>query len=110
MYHMLSWFDLKDGHTINQFKHDYDSLVTRLLEQDLIVSTGPLGLREPDSNLDTDEERKQRYFSIMSFRDREQSEAAYEEILRSVGPAIEPHNDMMSAVKEPIFLFWRDLD
>ncbi len=110
MYHMLSWFDLKDGHTIDQFKRDYDQLVMRLLDQDLLVSTGPLGLREPESNLDTDEERKQRYFSIMSFRDREQSEAAYDEILRNIGPAIEPHNKVMSAVKEPIFLFWRDLD
>jgi hypothetical protein len=110
MYHMLSWFDLNEGHTIEQFKQDYRTLVARLSKQDLVVSTSPLGLREPQSNLDTDTDRKQRYFAIMSFRDRDQSEAAYEEILRNIGPAIQPHNHVVSAVREPIFLFWRDLD
>ena len=110
MYHMLSWFDLKEGYTLEQFKEDYQELVQRLRDQDLVVSTGPIGQRDSTSNLDTDNERQQSYFALMSFRDKKQSEAAYEEILRHSGPAIEPHEGVISAVKDPVFLFWGDLD
>ena len=109
MHHMLSWFDLKEGHRIEDFQRDYQELVERLREKDLVVSTGPLGERDSNSCLDTDNERNQRFFAILSFRDKEQSEAAYEEIMGNSGPSIAPHNAIINGVENPVFLFWEDL-
>ena len=76
MFHMLTCFDLKPEHTLEEFQQSLEDYSSFMQEQGLGVGHSPIGLRQSDSILDTDEEREQKYFMLMHFRDREQSDNA----------------------------------
>ena len=76
MFHMLTCFDLKPNHSIEEFQKSLAYYTAHMHELDLVESHSPIGLRQSDTILDTDDERKQKYFMIMHFRDREQSDNA----------------------------------
>jgi len=109
MFHMLSCFDLKSGEDIAVFQSGYMTFVEAMKNIDLVETTGPIGSRQSDTPMDTDDERKQEYFVVMSFRDREQADAAYAHILKHVRPADAAHDKVYSRVINPAFICWQDL-
>jgi hypothetical protein len=109
MFHMLSCFDLKPGEDIETFRKVYDDFAAFMKSIDLIADSGPVGRRQSDTPMDTDEERNHEYFAIMSFRDRAQVDAAYAYIKEHVEPGESSHNGVYERVENPVFICWQDL-
>jgi len=61
---------------------------------DLVHSNSPVGLRQSDIILDTDDKRKQKYFMLMHFKDREQSDKALTYINSHQEPAESIHKSV----------------
>ena len=109
MSHMLSCFNLKSGEDIDAFRRAYDDFATYMKSVDLIVDNGPVGERQDDTPMDTDDERDHRYFAVMSFRDRPQVDAAYAYIMTHAEPGESSHNGVYLRVEDPVFICWQDL-
>ncbi len=109
MFHMLSCFDLKPGEDIGAFRSAYMNFVAYMKSVDLVESSGPIGRRESDTPMDTDDERDHEYFAVMSFRDRTQVDTAYAYIMKHVEPGETSHNNVFEKVQNPVFICWQDL-
>lgn len=109
MFHMLSCFDLKPDEDIASFQSSYMTFVEAMKGIDLVETTGPIGNRRSETPMDTDDEREHEYFVVMSFRDREQADAAYAHILKHAGPADAAHDEVYTRVLNPVFICWQDL-
>jgi hypothetical protein len=110
MFHMLVCFNLKPGNTIEQFSSALVNFADHLRGIDLAQTVGPVGLRQSDTPLDTDRERAHKYFVIMSFRDRQQSDDAYKYLKQHADPGESIHREVYSRASEPIFICWQDMD
>ena len=108
MFHMHTYFHLKDGVTLERFRDRWDAFLAHLISQDLVVRADPIAARRTDTGLDTDEERSHSYFVIMSFRDRAQSEAAWAVIEPRSQPTESFHRRVFALVDDPIFSCWED--
>jgi len=100
---MLTCFDLKPKHSIKEFQKSLAYYTAHMHELDLVESHSPVGLRQSDTILDTDDERKQKYFMIMHFRDREQSDNAVAYIKNLEEPAKSLHTNAYSKTQKPYF-------
>ena len=109
MFHMLSCFNLQPGEDIETFRSNYIAFVDEMKQIDLVESTGPIGHRQSDTPMDTDDERDHEYFVLMSFRDREQVDAAYAHIEKHFGPSDAAHDNVYPKVLNPVFICWQDL-
>ena len=109
MFHMLSCFDLKPGEDIETFRNAYDEFADFMKSVDLVADSGPVGRRQSDTPMDTDDERNHEYFAIMSFRDRAQVDAAYAYIKKHLEPGESSHNAVYKKVENPVFICWQDL-
>lgn len=109
MFHMLSCFNLRPGEDIATFAAAYTSFVDEMRALDLVDSTGPIGQRQNDTPMDTDDERNHAYFVVMSFRDRAQVDAAYAHIEQHFGPSDRAHDEVHTRVADPVFICWQDL-
>ena len=107
---MLTCFDLKPKHSIEEFKKSLAHYTTHMRKLDLVEGHSSIGLRQSDSILDTDDERKQKYFMIMHFRDREQSDKAVAYIKNFEEPAKSLHTNAYSKTKNLIFISWEDIE
>ena len=94
MFHMLCCFDLKPGFQLEEFREAFADFTLHLQDQNLVETSSPIGIRQSDTILDTDTERAHQYFSIMSFRDRIQADAAVEFI--PTAPDIDPFDGVKS--------------
>jgi hypothetical protein len=110
MFHMLSCFNLKPGQDIATFANAYAEFVAAMKAIDLVVATGPIGQRQDDTPMDTDDERNHEYFVVMTFRDRAQVDAAYAHIEQHFGPSDAAHDSVYTRVADPVFICWQDLD
>ena len=110
MFHMLSRFNLPPDEDISSFCGRYRAFAEQMQRLDLLVEAGPIGCRQRDTPMDTDAGRDHQYFSIMTFRDRAQVDAAYAHILAHIGPADDAHNHVYTRVADPVFTCWQDLD
>ncbi len=110
MFHLLSCFNLDPEDDIEDFRLEYLEFVAQMRSIDLVESTGPIGRRQNDTKMDTDDERHHEYFVIMSFRDRKQVDAAYAHILAHKEPGESTHRSVYAKVRDPIFICWQDLD
>ena len=108
MIHMLSSFALKPGQERDVFQADYAGFVADLTKAGLIVGAGPLGKRVNDTPMDTDEDRDHSWFSILSFRDRAQLDAAYAYIEDRQNPSTSSHIRMYRRITNAVFLCWED--
>ncbi len=108
MIHMLSAFDLKPDEDLQDFRNSYAAFVKELTEAQLIVSAGPIGKRVADTPMDTDDERHQSCYSVMSFRDRPQLDAAYDHIAMQQSLSTQTHTDMYPRVTNAVFVCWED--
>lgn len=110
MFHMLSCFDLKSDEKIDDFNIAYTDFVKQMQILELVESTGPIGRRESDTPMDTDDSRSQKYFVLMSFRDRPQVDAAYAHIMKHIEPGEVEHDAVYTKVTNPIFICWQDIE
>ena len=109
MFHMLSCFNLNPGEDIDDFRKSYMNFIDEMKKLGLVESSGPIGQRQSDTPMDTDNERDHRYFAVMSFRDRAQVDAAYDHIMRHRGPGDAAHDLVYTRVADPVFICWQDL-
>ena len=110
MFHMLTCFDLKPEHTLEEFQQSLEDYSSFMQEQGLGVGHSPIGLRQSDSILDTDDEREQKYFMLMHFSDREQSDNAVAYIKSHKEPGKSLHLKAYSQTQNLIFISWEDID
>lgn len=109
MFHMLSCFNLKPGEDIDSFRSAYETFVDEMKAIGLVVSSGPIGRRQSDTPMDTDDARDHEYFAVLTFRDRAQVDAAYARIMRHNGPEDAAHDSVYTRVLQPVFICWQDL-
>ena len=109
MFHMLTCFNLKPEFHIDEFRQVASNFTAYMKDRQLVHSMGPIGRRQSDTILDTDDERDQEYFFIMSFQDRAQSDMAVEFILSREEPEASTHNYVNSMITDHIFICWEDL-
>ena len=109
MFHMLSCFNLPGDLSIEAFSIRYKKFVEEMQQAGLVESTGPIGRRQSDTPMDTDDERDHEFFVVMSFRDRAQVDAAYDHILQHMGTTDEAHERVIEPVEDPVFICWQDL-
>lgn len=109
MFHMLSCFNLLPEEDIETFTQNYRNFVEEMQRIGLVETTGPIGRRQNDTPMDTDDERNHEYFVVMSFRDRAQVDAAYAHIEQHFGPSDAAHDRVYTRVVDPVFICWQDL-
>ncbi len=108
MIHMLSSFDLKPLETLEDLERAYKAFTDDLHDAGVVAETGPVGERVSDTPMDTDDAHSQQLFSIMSFRDREQLDAAYAFISQKRQPGATSHLSMYRRITNSTFLCWED--
>lgn len=106
---MLTSFNLKPEHTVDDFRRSLATFHTFLQQIDLVETTGPIGRRQKHPVMDTDDERDHEYYFIMSFRDRDQCDRAVEYIYKHQEPVESVHNEVFSIIENPIFTCWEDI-
>jgi hypothetical protein len=109
MFHMLSYFDLKKGVTIDEFRTSNNQFGAHMLELGLIDSIGPIGRRQRHPIMDTDNERNQEYFFLMSFANREQCDQAVNCIQAHAEPSETIHDGISSKIENYVFICWADI-
>jgi len=109
MFHMLTCFNLKSGISIEGFQKSLREFSAHLVEADLLLATGPIGRRQTDTIMDTDEERNHEFFFITSFRDREQCDRSVDYVIPHEDPGESFHTAVLTKVKDPIFICWEDI-
>lgn len=107
---MLSWFDLKEDRTTEALMQAIEQLGTHLSERDLLISCSPLGERVIGTPMDTDEDRDERYFLTMRFRDRAQLDASYVYLQQNARAANKAHLALFTMFSSKYFICWEDSD
>ncbi|WP_298558119.1 hypothetical protein [uncultured Aliiroseovarius sp.] len=110
MFHMLTCFNLKPGVAIDDFRAAYNGFVEYMKGINLVEGTGPIGERQRDTAMDTDDERDHGYFVIMSFRERAQVDEAVALLYSHEGPSEAAHKAVYSKVQNPVFICWQDIN
>jgi len=110
MIRMLSRFDLKPGIDLKTFEQHYYDFVERAKKINIAISTDKIGRRISDTPMDTDAEDAQEFYVVMTFRDREQLNHAYEymENADADPKAAKSHNAVKSYVLNPVFTCWQE--
>ena len=109
MFRMLTCFNLAASETIDEFCTMLERFSDHLIELDLIHGMDPVGRRQRDTIMDTDDERDHEYFFLMSFRDRAQCDRAIEHIYAQDQPADSIHKAVYARIKDQIFICWEDI-
>lgn len=110
MIHMLSRFDLKPDVNFQSFRASYLDFIEQMRAEGLVEATGQIGRRELDTPMDTDPKNAPEYYALMSFRDREQMDQAYEYLSNANVRNSTSHPDVHHSVVNSVFTCWRDLD
>lgn len=108
MFHVLCCFDLRPEYQLANFRRAFEDFTVHVQENDLVEACSPVGFRQSDTILDTDSERDHQYFSIMSFRDRSQADAAVAHIGKNGMSADATHHIAYSMVDDPVFICRQD--
>ena len=108
MFHMLSCFDLKPGFVLDDFQQSLDSFMEHMRGFDLVEGRDPIGLRQSNTIMDTDDERDHQYFMLMHFRDRAQCDKAVDYINTHEEPGDSIHKSVYSKTENLIFICWQD--
>lgn len=107
---MLTCFNLQPGESIDVFRESLHELAAHLKERELLETLGPIGRRQRDTIMDTDDERDHEYFFIMSFADREQCDRSVEYMYREKEPADSLHKGAYGQIRDPVFISWLDIE
>ncbi len=84
--------------------------VEKMQTLDLVESNGPIGQRQSDIPMDTDDDHDQQYFMMMTFRNRPQVDKAYAHIREHIESGGLDHNAVHPKVVNPFFIYWQDID
>lgn len=106
MFQMLTCFDLKAGVTLKDFETALAWFAEDLTSRGLAEGSGPVFRRCSATPLDTDAERDQAFFFLMTFRDKAQSDAAFAYIDGRTEPGRTRHLSVFNKVASPIFICW----
>ncbi len=109
MFHMLSCFNLKPEITVEEFRQSLAELSNHMNDSGLLHSTGPIGRRQRHPVMDTDDERDQEFFFIMSFEDRAQCDRAVEYLYQHEEPGESIHRSVFTKISDPVFICWEDI-
>ena len=107
---MLTCFDLKPKHSIEEFQKSLTDYTNHMHELDLVESHSPIGLRQSDTILDTDNERKQKYFMLMHLATGSNLIKAVAYIKNLEEPAKSLHTNAYSKTQNLIFISWEDIE
>ena len=107
---MLTCFNLKPGESIADFRQALQAFAAHLEAADLLNRLGPIGERQTNTIMDTDEERDHQYFFIMSFKDRDQCDRSVSHLYRKEAATEKLHTDAYDRIADPVFICWQDLD
>lgn len=110
MFHMLSCFDLDPEIHLDDFEQALDRYLEHMRELDLVVGRDPIGERQSDTIMDTDDERQQRYYMLMHFRDRAQCDASVAHIYEQDAQTDALHHAVYAKTQNMIFICWQDVD
>jgi len=110
MIHMLSCFNLVNGVSAGEFQNSNSRFLKHIKNLGLIQSSGPVGRRNRHPIMDTDKERDQEYFYIMSFVDENQCNLAVKYIQSHEEPGDSIHKGMSSKSENQIFICWEDIE
>lgn len=108
MIHMLSRYDLKSDIEPGVFETRYRAFVKEMQLAGLVEHTGPIGRRVQDSPMDTDAETAPEFYVVMSFRDRDQLDRAYDRMTDRASRDATTHPDIHTAVCNATFTCWQD--
>ncbi len=103
MIQMLSRVDLKASVSLADFDASYNAFVALLLAEGLIENSGPVCQRLADTPMDTDAPDTPLFYTVMTFRDRVQLDAAYARFKASMTG----HEAVFSAVHNSTFTCWQ---
>ena len=109
MFHMISCFNLVPGESIGDFRRVLIEFVEHMQTKGLVSSCGPIGRRYEHPIMDTDSERNQQYYFVMTFNDRDQLERAVACLERREQPADSSHKAVFSRTEDGIFTCWKDI-
>ena len=109
MFRMLTCFNLDASGSIDEFSTMLDRFSGHMIDLDLVHGIDPIGRRQRDTIMDTDDERDHEFFFLMSFRDRAQCDRAIEHIYAQDQPADSIHKAVYSRIKDQIFICWEDI-
>jgi len=109
VFHMLSCFNLVASTPLEDFRAAMETFTAHLKEKGLVHESGPIGRRQTDTIMDTDDERDHEYFFIMSFRDRAQCDRSVAHIYEHKEPGDSIHEAVLSKVADPVFICWEDI-
>ena len=109
-FRMLTCFNLSPTATIDQFAHALDVFTAQMQRKKLLLNCEPLGQRQRHPIMDTDEERDHEYFFIMTFKNRDQCDAAVRYMMSRPVNRDEYHASLLCYVVDPVFICWEDLN
>lgn len=109
MFHMLSCFNLAPGTSVDDFGASVRALAEYMQDNDMVCECSPVGRRVHHPVMDTDSERSQDYYFVMTFRDRAQCDRAVSHIEQLEEPGTSIHKAVYSRVRNGIFTCWEDL-
>ena len=108
MFRMLSFFDLADGVSVDDFEAALTPFCQHMIDAGMLVSWGPVGRRTDNTPMDTDELHEQQYFFVSTFADKAQCDASYAYIKAGEEPCASLHTAMRSKMQNGIFSCWND--
>ena len=108
MFRMLSFFDLVEGATIDDFEAALTPFCQHMIDVRMMQSWGPVGIRSNNTPMDTDERTSQQYFFVTTFADKNQCDASYAYIKDGAEPCASLHTAMRAKMRNGIFSCWED--
>ena len=107
---MMTAFNLKSDTSLADFRAAYDRFVNHMVGLDLALGSGLIGRRDPQSDLDTDNERVQQFFAIMEFESKQQSEQAFAWIKSAPKETDYLHRNAWGLACDMVFIAWEDIE
>ncbi len=108
MFHMHTTFFLSAETSIDEFRTSLGVFSAFMQDLGLLETTGPVAERCKHPIMDTDTEHDHPYFFRMTFRDREQCDAAVKHIQAMQQESHAIHMAVYANVIDPVFSCWMD--
>lgn len=110
MIHMLSRFDLKSGASFETVREYYEIFFKGMRDMGFAETTGEIGVRLDDTPMSTEVDTAQRYYVVMTFRDRAQLDGSYAYFTGGhlTQEQLAAHNGIRRWITNEVFTCWDD--
>jgi len=105
---MHTCFFLSPDTRVDEFRSSLRDFSVFMQDLGLLENTGPVSERCKHPIMDTDADRDHQYFFQMTFRDREQCDAAVKHIQAMQEESQAIHTAVYANVLDPVFSCWMD--